>query len=265
MKFPFLKNTDSFARRRSSASWAWPSCHQPRTLSFRNNNNKNNNNNNKDVMFKTINSAYLEAAADESPESFFTDQSHDDYESASFSTCSEDDTNTMIRGLRSDRLFFEPDETSSLLIETKLASFFPFKDSVVLSLVSKDPYVDFREAMEEMVQAHGVKDWESLEELLCWFLKVNGRSNYGYIVGAFVDLLVGLELESASSPSITSSPHYSGGGGSTFSPVSTSSSSLCSINCVSCGGQGEKKAYAPASGSSSLLLEQVKEEITLED
>ncbi|OIW12185.1 hypothetical protein TanjilG_28593 [Lupinus angustifolius] len=246
MKFPFLKNTNS-ARRRSYTSWAWPSCHQTRTLSFRANNLKDD-----AAMFKTINSAYSEA---ESSKSFFT-ESHDE-DSASFSTCSEDET--MIRGLRSDRLFFEPDETSSLL-EAKIASP-PFKDSVILSMVSKDAYVDFRESMEEMVLAYGVNDWESLEELLCWYLKVNGRSNYGYIVGAFVDLLVGIALESASSPS-PSTTAYSGG---STSYVSSSSSSMCSYRCsafcASCL-EGKVKVNGP---SSSLLLEQVKEEITLED
>ncbi|OIW16541.1 hypothetical protein TanjilG_00050 [Lupinus angustifolius] len=251
MKFSFLKNNTN-ASTRSTSSWAWPSCHQPRTLSFRTNNNNNKEEN--AVMFKTINSAYLES---ESSKSFFTEESRDE-ESASFSTCSEEET--MIRGLRSDRLFFEPDETSSIL-EAKLVSP-PFKDSMVMSMVSKDPYVDFRESMEEMVKIHGVKDWESLEELLCWYLKVNGKSNYPYILGAFVDLLVGLGVESASSLSPSTTSHF---GCSTSSPVSSSSSSMyssrCSTLCASCLEEKEK-VNAPCS---SLLLEQVKEEITHED
>ncbi|KAJ8505046.1 hypothetical protein OPV22_005932 [Ensete ventricosum] len=36
---------------------------------------------------------------------------------------------------------------------------------------SEDPYRDFRRSMEEMVAAHGLNDWERLEELLVWYLK----------------------------------------------------------------------------------------------
>ncbi|CAA6660620.1 unnamed protein product [Spirodela intermedia] len=40
---------------------------------------------------------------------------------------------------------------------------------------SKDPYSDFRLSMEEMVTIYGVRDWQCLEELLEWYLRVNGR------------------------------------------------------------------------------------------
>ncbi|KAI3941436.1 hypothetical protein MKW92_025187, partial [Papaver armeniacum] len=46
---------------------------------------------------------------------------------------------------------------------------------------SEDPYVDFRTSMEEMVESRGLKDWDCLEELLSWYLKVNGKKNHGYI------------------------------------------------------------------------------------
>lgn len=118
-----------------------------------------------------------------------------------------DPVETLIRGLRSEteRLFFKPGETSSILEEAKEGGF-PFKESVVLSMESQDPYVDFRKSMEEMVEAHGVKDWDAFEELLCWYLRVNGKSNHGYIVGAFVDLLVPLAFASSSSSSSSHSP-----------------------------------------------------------
>ena len=248
MKLPsLLKNTEV----KSSSSWPWPSCHQPKTLSFRANND----------IFETINSAYLDATTMdvmlESSESFFTVSP----ESASFSTNASENSSrredssieTVIRGLRSDRLFFEPDETSSIL-EAK-AETLPFKDSVVLSMESRDPYVDFRKSMEEMVEAHGVKDWEGLEELLCWYLRVNGKSNHGYIVGAFVDLLVSLALSSASSSSSSYSPS------SPLSFYSSSLSSSCSTRCISYL-EAEEEVDTP---STSLSLEQVKEEIKHED
>ena len=270
MKFlSLLKNTKIVTR-------SWPSCHQqPRTLSFKALANTNNNND----MFKTINSAYNidpttmeEEVIEESPElSLFTDQS---FECASFSSASEDDSRgvdpieSVIRDLRSDRLFFEPDETSSIF-EAKAnccGAILPFKDSVLMFMDSKDPFVDFKKSMEEMVEAHGVKDWEGLEELLCWYLKVNGKSNHGYIVGAFVDLLVGLAFANSSndssSPTISSS-HDSPPSSSPLSCYSTFQSSSCSTHCVSCI-EGEGEGHIP-SPSSSLLLKQVKEEITHED
>lgn len=97
----------------------------------------------------------------------------------------------------------------------------PLKEgTTVMSMDSDDPYSDFRKSMEEMVEAHGMKDWESLEELLSWYLRVNGKKNHGFILGAFVDLLVSLAMAASCSSS-----------------CSSSSSSLCysssSLPCVS--------------------------------
>lgn len=180
---------------------------------------------------------------------------------------------TVIRGLRSaDRLFFEPEKTSSIL-ETKAAgtataTLPPFKDSVVLSVDSRDPYVDFRKSMEEMVEAHGVKDWEHLQELLCWYLRVNDKTNHGYIVGAFVDLLVAIAFATSLSTTSSSTSTSSSSTSTSHSPSSplsfyssnSASSSSCRTRCVSC----LEEVDAP-SPSSSLLLEQVREEINLED
>ncbi|KAK0583959.1 hypothetical protein LWI29_005595 [Acer saccharum] len=202
MKLPFLSNT-TLAR---SSSWPWPSCHQTRTLSFRNNNDSNNN-----MLIKTINSVFLDVdhQTRRTPpdSSWFTNSSES--ATASFSTASDESrgesVENVIRGLRSERLFFEPGlgETSSILEEAKAAGGFPFKESSVLSMESRDPYVDFKKSMEEMVEAHGLKDWEDLEELLSWYLRVNGKSNHGYIVGAFVDLLVAFAFTTASASAST--------------------------------------------------------------
>ncbi|KAF8397956.1 hypothetical protein HHK36_016882 [Tetracentron sinense] len=176
------------------SSWQyWPSCKQPKTLSFRAG----------DDLFKTVNSVYFEAADEiTTPESWFTNSS----ESGSLLTESEESgeeaAEVVIRGLRSERLFFEPGDTKSILEEAKAGGFLPFKESVVLAMESEDPYEDFRRSMEEMVEAHGLKDWECLEELLGWYLKVNGKKTHGFILVAFVDLLV--RLASSSSPSSSS-------------------------------------------------------------
>lgn len=128
---------------------------------------------------------------------------------------SGDPVEMVIRGLTSERLLFnEPGETRSILeaksgshaIDQVDADAVPYR---VMSMDSDDPCGDFRRSMEEMVEAHGLKDWESLEELLSCYLTLNGKSNHGYIVGAFVDLLVSLsfagDLSSSSSASSSNS------------------------------------------------------------
>ncbi|KAK7269722.1 hypothetical protein RIF29_22456 [Crotalaria pallida] len=183
-----------------------PSCsHPPKTLSFRAG----------DDIFKTVNSVFFdpspETNIESTPESWFTTSS----ESASFSTESEEycqydgeSLEMLVRGVRSERLFFEPGDTSSILEKAK-ANGFPFKESVVLAMESEDPYEDFKRSMEEMVESHGVKDWEGLEELLSWYLRVNGKNNHGFIVGAFVDLLISIAASSNTCSDSTTTTTYS--------------------------------------------------------
>ncbi|KAA8539103.1 hypothetical protein F0562_025795 [Nyssa sinensis] len=183
MKLPSL-----FKNKETKEPWQWPSCKHPKTLSFRAG----------EDVFKTVNSVFFDPADGvETPNSWFTNSS----ETESFSTESEDSggepSEVIIRGVRSERLFFEPGDTSSILEDAKGGGF-PFKESVVLAMDSQDPYLDFRRSMEEMVETHGLKEWEGLEELLGWYLRMNGKMNHGFIVGAFVDLLVGIASSSDS-------------------------------------------------------------------
>lgn len=191
-----------------SSSWAWPSCKQPRTDSFRSAAGPGPNSN----VFKTINFAYF-------------DSSDDDYESEA-----------IIGSLaRSSRLVFEPrGKTSSILEQdNKCKDKFrktppsfsgfaknpqdcgncekssPFKESVAMAMESEDPYGDFRRSMEEMVVVHGVREWDQLEELLVWYLRVNGKRNHGFIVGAFVDLMLSLALPAESETSCCSNSMFS--------------------------------------------------------
>ncbi|XP_015057827.1 transcription repressor OFP13-like [Solanum pennellii] len=198
-------------KKMNLGSWQWPSCTHSKTQSFRANH-----------IFKTINSIFLDPSntdhhhgvveIETTPESWFTNSS----ESASFSTESEETGEPLmeliIKGVRSERLFFEPNCTSSSIlqhqdqnqnqnqsqsqeklkeIEQDVDEELPFKESVALALESEDPYLDFKKSMEEMVDTHEIKDWESLQELLQWYLKMNGKINHGFIIGAFVDLLIG--------------------------------------------------------------------------
>ncbi|KAG9455022.1 hypothetical protein H6P81_007926 [Aristolochia fimbriata] len=189
---------------KTPASWPWPSCKQPKTLSFRAT---------EDVVFKTLNSVYRDMfEAGDSPASWFTNSSECE---STLSTASdesgvgEEEIETVLRGFQSERFFFEPGDTKSIVATEeeeeevaeeeaaeeevgKVGPAAPYEESVVLAMESSDPYVDFRTSMEEMVAALGLNDWDCLEELLLWYLKVNGKKNHGFIVGAFVDLLVSL-------------------------------------------------------------------------
>ncbi|CAH9108554.1 unnamed protein product [Cuscuta epithymum] len=217
-------------------SWQWNSCTNAKTLSFRSNAAVSGG----DAMFKTVNSVYLDPSDGvETPESWFTNSTS---ESASFSAES-DDEQIIITGVRSDRLFFDRSGTSSSIAkpepppenqenvkkqreEEKDAGEVgpPFEESVVVSMDSDDPYLDFKKSMAEMVESSGINDWDSLQELLGWYLKMNSKMNHGVIVRAFMDLLVGL----ISPPSCSSSCCSSS---SSANAVRTSYSSA--VSCLS--------------------------------
>lgn len=249
MKFPSLfKAADTTTTSAAASPWPWPACvNSPKTLSFRANANTN--------IYKTMNSAYLDekttAEFAETPDSFFSIRGGDE----SFSSASEVHEETaVIGGLRSDRLFFEPGETSSILEEAK-AHTFPYSETVkIMAMDSDDPFLDFRASMAEMVEAHGLKSWECLEELLTCYLRVNGKSNHGYIVGAFVDLLIHIAMASASS---IKDEHCSSSSTTTqysfTSPLSFSSSSTYSSTspCISLPENEDEIAVAKSGSSCS--------------
>ncbi|GLJ17202.1 hypothetical protein SUGI_0297870 [Cryptomeria japonica] len=65
------------------------------------------------------------------------------------------------------------------------------KESVAIMMYSTDPYIDFKKSMLEMIEAHNlnIRDWSSLQELLCCYLKLNHNTAHKFIVAAFLDLL----------------------------------------------------------------------------
>ncbi|CAA7404433.1 unnamed protein product [Spirodela intermedia] len=180
-----------------SSPWPWASCRHPRTLSFR-------------VCGGT--EEICEAVV--SRESWFGDSSEVLDSDGEFSAAAAAGVagaaaeEAVIRALQSEpaerRLFFEPGEGSSIL-EGLGQRGLPFEESVAMAVDSEDPYSDFRVSMEEMVAAHGQRrDWAWLEELLEWYLQVNGKTTHRFIVGAFVDLLLDLSYPSSAS-SVSSS------------------------------------------------------------
>ncbi|KAJ8432063.1 hypothetical protein Cgig2_016342 [Carnegiea gigantea] len=209
MKFPFLSHSKSLGAKLSSSypPWPLPSCVNIKTLSFRATDPQ-------DDDFRNFKSAFLDSET--TPSGSFVTVSSSSDSSSTMSEDAGDPLESVIRGLRSDRLFFEAEKSSSLVSmsssrllaatqekgcsedkddeeeeaeeEEKVA----YKETEMLSMESENPYEDFRRSMEEMVEAHGVKDWKGLEELLGCYLKINGKTNHGYIVGAFIDLLISI-------------------------------------------------------------------------
>ncbi|KAK1382721.1 Transcription repressor [Heracleum sosnowskyi] len=238
----------SMFKKRSNDQWQWPSsCKHPATYSFRAAGFENDD----DLMFKTVNSIFLDPCiSDQTLEDnpsycWFTNSEYSDTsEQAEDHENVDDELEQIIRGVRSDRLFFEPcnsilsttttsnahvveevydDDTLGGTTSTNVCyndvEELPFKESVVLAMESEDPYEDFKGSMLEMVESHGLKDWECLEELLEWYLKMNGKMNHGIIVQAFVDLLVGLASDDSTSFSSAASSFST----SSSSPLSTTS------------------------------------------
>ncbi|XP_073042135.1 transcription repressor OFP13-like [Primulina eburnea] len=198
MKLPFtLKPTENAA---AASPWLWPTCvNNPRTHSFRSNSNES--------SYKITNStSYFEdhdrnniEFIDNVPDSFFSATA---YFNSEISIIGQQNPNgndasaatAVVQGLKSNRLFFKPGETSSILEEAKTRVFPRMKSVKILAMDSRDPFTDFRVSMEEMVEVCGLKDdWDCLEELLAYYLRVNCRSNHGYIIRAFVDLLLHLQ------------------------------------------------------------------------
>ncbi|MQL68539.1 hypothetical protein Taro_000869 [Colocasia esculenta] len=69
------------------------------------------------------------------------------------------------------------------------------RDSVPVAFSSRDLYGDFRSSMEEMVAAHGLRDWPDLQELLHCYLCLNDKETHKVIALAFVDLLMHLSSQ----------------------------------------------------------------------
>ncbi|KAL6609899.1 hypothetical protein ACP70R_039868 [Stipagrostis hirtigluma subsp. patula] len=205
----------------SPPAWMWSSCKHPRTQSFRS----------PSVAAKTIASLFLDSAESSS----FANSSartHHDCASDSLSTesvasaaaAADDMADAIVRGLRSDRLLFEPCAPSSSILEKKpptprradggqaWTSAAPpsFGDGVAVTFESADPYRDFRSSMAEMVAAHGgAGDWAWLEKMLGWYLGANGRDTHPAIVAAFVDLVVSMAASTSAAYAASSSSRAS--------------------------------------------------------
>ncbi|XP_066315449.1 transcription repressor OFP13-like [Miscanthus floridulus] len=182
------------------AAWPWPSSKNPRAQSTRATQPQA-----ACAARTTIASIVLDSAES----SFTASSARQDCCSDSLFTASEaaaaacDDAadDAVVRGVRSDRLLFDPgaSATNSILEEKSAAACAgakqeeeeeAFGGAVAVAFESADPYADFRASMEEMVAAHGIGDWRWLEEMLGWYLRANDGDTHCAIVAAFIDVVV---------------------------------------------------------------------------
>ncbi|KAK3136164.1 hypothetical protein QOZ80_5BG0429080 [Eleusine coracana subsp. coracana] len=135
----------------------------------------------------------------------------------------------------------------------KAASSSLAEGSVAVAVDSSDPFGDFRASMEEMVAAHGLRGWAHLEELLSWYLRVNAKHHHPLIVGAFVDLLIGLASSPPSTDATTATTTSSGSssGKSTKSSTTTTATTTTATTSSAMARRGGGDSINEASCSSS--------------
>jgi len=123
----------------------------------------------------------------------------------------------------SNRFFFSSPGRSNSIVESTVSSSSPaptidsnkkkvvLNRSVAVATYSPDPYMDFRQSMQEMVEAQPelMKDvksnWDTLHDLLLSYLAINPNNTHKFILDAFSDLIVTLMSFSSSSSSPSSS------------------------------------------------------------
>ncbi|XP_062185700.1 transcription repressor OFP13-like [Phragmites australis] len=214
------------------SAWPWPSCRHPRTSSFRGPKDDT-------AVYRTVNTVYDTSVEQfrsslDLPGEPAVEQVEEEEEGEKEMQLRE---TAVVRAVRSERLFFEPagaeflakQEAASARGKNEATAVVSVKNdepattapsdkneeaeaeaealaaavkggAVVVTVESKDPYGDFGTSMAEMVAAHGLRDWEALEELLAWYLKLNAKGVHAAIVGAFVDLLVGMQQQATPLP-----------------------------------------------------------------
>ncbi|KAJ6721541.1 TRANSCRIPTION REPRESSOR OFP7-RELATED [Salix viminalis] len=70
----------------------------------------------------------------------------------------------------------------------------PVSGGVAIKKYSPDPYIDFKQSMQEMIEARELRDvranWDCLHELLSCYLKLNPKHTHKFIISAFSDIIV---------------------------------------------------------------------------
>ncbi|KAF1001401.1 transcription repressor OFP12-like [Apium graveolens] len=160
----------------------------------------NQNHTNSTTLIKNFNSLYDLTSI--STSNLTSSADHDFFSNAS-DISSEDDESPpdFATAFASQRFFFSSPGRSNSIIDSLNSPQDPdyntlVPGSVAIQTYSPDPVQDFRNSMQEMVEAHGIidvkADWEFLHELLLCYLTLNPKNTHKFIINAFSDLLVSL-------------------------------------------------------------------------
>ncbi|PUZ53824.1 hypothetical protein GQ55_5G081100 [Panicum hallii var. hallii] len=185
-----------------AAAWPWPSSKSTCTQSTRPAQPPVGTRTVASIVLDSAESSFTASSARQDCSDSLSTASDTSASAAPVAACDDEADDAVVRGIRSDRLLFDPgaSATSSILEEKSGCAGArggggdeeAFGDAVAVAFESADPYEDFRASMEEMVAAHGVGDWGWLEEMLGWYLRANDRDTHGAIVAAFIDVVVAI-------------------------------------------------------------------------
>ncbi|XP_073302056.1 transcription repressor OFP16-like [Primulina huaijiensis] len=99
----------------------------------------------------------------------------------------------------SHRFFFSTPGSSNSIFEQPqrlMDSGEVVSGSVAIQKYTSDPYADFKESMQEMIEAHDWTDLKSsgefLHDLLMCYLTLNHKHTHKFIIDAFADIVVSL-------------------------------------------------------------------------
>ncbi|XP_077253010.1 uncharacterized protein LOC143892344 [Tasmannia lanceolata] len=178
----------------------------------------------REEIYKSFNSTYYPSDSSTSSDLYILNEETKQPSSSTLSTDSNDSNSAelALKGqISSHRFFFSPCTTKSIMEEVDplfnsksetglvekgeteegeegdcvIMEVGFCKESMTMEMVSQNPYMDFKISMEEMVQAHGLKEWSCLQDLLHCYLRLNDKGTHRVIVLAFVDLLMNLIAE----------------------------------------------------------------------
>ncbi|KAL3505927.1 hypothetical protein ACH5RR_031309 [Cinchona calisaya] len=163
---------------------------------------------NSSTFLKNFNSLYDLASNLSNSNSKSLTSSTEDFFSSSEDSDDSDSIPDFSTVFASERFFFSSPGNSNSIVESPASAPVPepepepepsataLSGGVAIQTYSPDPYADFRRSMQEMVDAHEVKDvkadWDFLHELLLCYLNLNPKHTHKFIIGAFTDLIVSL-------------------------------------------------------------------------
>jgi uncharacterized protein (TIGR01568 family) len=157
------------------------------------------------VMIKNFNSLYDLSSASTS-KSLSTPSTNSS--SSSYSDPDTDSTPDFATIIASQRFFSSSPGRSNSIIESMQELHTPVSGGVAIKKYSLDPYIDFKNSMQEMIEARGIRDvranWDYLHELISCYLKLNPKNTHKFIISAFADIIVCL----LSSPSPEPDTHW---------------------------------------------------------